>query len=131
MRMTSTSASSVRTRYTLNNIGSLKSIITMQPQEKSARVLLGLHGNSTEGFLLKNLFCLECMWYIHSLEHFARGPLLFYLPIRDHSEACSGHPTDTADYGGSGKTVEAVLCDRNGKSSCFFDAGHGGSYTNC
>ena len=33
--------------HTLNNIGSL-------------RVLLGLHGNSTEGFFLENLYCLEC-----------------------------------------------------------------------
>ena len=32
----------------------------MQPQENPARVLLGLHGNNTEGFLLKNLYCLEC-----------------------------------------------------------------------
>ena len=34
--------------------------MTMQPQEKPARVLLGLHGDSTEGFLLKNQYCLEC-----------------------------------------------------------------------
>ena len=61
--------------YTLNNIGSSKRIIqyyyhatpgepctiTMQPQENPARVLLGLHGKSTEGFLLKNLYCLECI----------------------------------------------------------------------
>ena len=33
----------------------------MQPQENPARVLLGLHGNSTEGFFLKNLYCLECI----------------------------------------------------------------------
>ena len=33
----------------------------MQPQENPARVLLGLHVNSIEGFLLRNLFCLECM----------------------------------------------------------------------
>ena len=33
----------------------------MQPQENPARVLLGLHGDSTEGFLLKNQYCLECM----------------------------------------------------------------------
>ena len=32
----------------------------MQPQENPARVLLGLYGNSTEGFLLKNQYCLEC-----------------------------------------------------------------------
>ena len=32
----------------------------MQPQENPARVLLGLHGDSTEGFCLKNLYCLEC-----------------------------------------------------------------------
>ena len=32
----------------------------MQFQENPARVLLGLHGDSTEGFLLKNLYCLEC-----------------------------------------------------------------------
>ena len=33
----------------------------MQPQENPCRVLLGLHGNSTERFILKNLYCLECM----------------------------------------------------------------------
>ena len=33
----------------------------MQPQESLCRVLLGLHGNSTEAFLLKNLYCLECI----------------------------------------------------------------------
>ena len=32
----------------------------MQPQENPARVLLGLHGDCTEGFFLKNLYCLEC-----------------------------------------------------------------------
>ena len=32
----------------------------MQPQENRCRVLLGLHGNSTEGFFLNNLYCLEC-----------------------------------------------------------------------
>ena len=31
----------------------------MQPQEDPTRVLQGLHGNSTQGFLLKNLYCLE------------------------------------------------------------------------
>ena len=35
----------------------------MQPQENPARVLLGLHCDSTEGFILKNLFCLE--WSNH------------------------------------------------------------------
>ena len=30
---------------------------------KQYRALLGLHGNSTEGFLLKNLYCLECIVY--------------------------------------------------------------------
>ena len=34
----------------------------MQPQENPARVLLGLHGDCTEGFLLKNLCCLECTY---------------------------------------------------------------------
>ena len=35
--------------------------ITMQPQENPCRVLLGLHGNSTKGLFLKNLYCLECI----------------------------------------------------------------------
>ena len=35
------------------------STITMQPQENPARVFLGLHGSSTEGLFLKNLYCLE------------------------------------------------------------------------
>ena len=38
----------------------------MQPQENPARVLLGLHGNSTERFLLKNLYCLECITMIQN-----------------------------------------------------------------
>ena len=33
----------------------------MQPQENPCRVLLGLHGDCTEGFFLKNLYCLDCM----------------------------------------------------------------------
>ena len=33
----------------------------MQPQENPCRVLLRLHGNSTEGIFLKNLYCLECI----------------------------------------------------------------------
>ena len=37
--------------YTLNNIGSL---------EGALQYLLGLHGNGTEGFFLKNRYCLEC-----------------------------------------------------------------------
>ena len=41
------------------------STITIQPQENPARVLLGLHGNSTQGFFLKNLYCLECtVWSV-------------------------------------------------------------------
>ena len=43
----------------------------MQPQENPARVLLGLHCNSTEGFYLKNLYCLECNIY-HYLCVFSR-----------------------------------------------------------
>ena len=35
--------------YTLSNMG--------------CRVLLGLHGDCTEGFFLKNLYCLECTFY--------------------------------------------------------------------
>ena len=47
--------------YTLNNIGSLK--ITLQYNHHATpgcRVLLGFCGDCTEGFLLKNLYCLEC-----------------------------------------------------------------------
>ena len=33
----------------------------MQPQAKPCRVLLGLHGDNTERFFLKNLYCLECV----------------------------------------------------------------------
>ena len=35
----------------------------MQPQENPARILLGLQGGSTEGFLLQNLYCLECILF--------------------------------------------------------------------
>ena len=47
---------------TINNIGSLKKTFNtnMQPQENPTRVLLGLHDNSTEGFLLKKLYCDIC-----------------------------------------------------------------------
>ena len=38
--------------YTLNNIGSL--------EQCNPRTALALHGDSTEGFFLKNLYCLEC-----------------------------------------------------------------------
>ena len=37
----------------------------MQPQENPARVHLELHGNSTEGLFLKNLYCLDC-WPHHN-----------------------------------------------------------------
>ena len=37
----------------------------MQPQENPARVLQGLHGESSEVFLLKNLYCLECRDLLH------------------------------------------------------------------
>ena len=33
----------------------------MQPRDNPARVLLGLHGDSTQGFFLNNLYCLECI----------------------------------------------------------------------
>ena len=33
----------------------------MQPQENPCRVILGLHGDCTEGFFLKNLYCLDCI----------------------------------------------------------------------
>ena len=42
------------------------SIITMQPQENPCRILLGLHGNSTEGLFLKNLYCLQ--WTFTNLD---------------------------------------------------------------
>ena len=32
----------------------------MQSKEKPARVIQGSHGDSTEGFLLNNLYCSEC-----------------------------------------------------------------------
>ena len=35
------------------------STIIMQPPENPCRVLLGLQGDSTEGFFLKKLYCLE------------------------------------------------------------------------
>ena len=34
-------------------------------QENPARVLQGLHGKSTQGFFLKNLYCLECIIILH------------------------------------------------------------------
>ena len=34
----------------------------MQPQENPCRVFLGLQGNSTEGFFLKKLYCLQYVY---------------------------------------------------------------------
>ena len=50
------SASAQPFHYIVNNIDSLKR--TLQYYYHAAP--LGLHGNSTEGFLLRNLYCLEC-----------------------------------------------------------------------
>ena len=47
-------------KYTLNNIGSLKRTLQYYYHATPCRILLGLHGISTEGFLLKNQYCLEC-----------------------------------------------------------------------
>ena len=49
-------------RYTKHYRFFRRNPITMQPQKNPCRVLLELHGNSTEGFFLKNLYCLECMF---------------------------------------------------------------------
>ena len=46
----------------------------MQPQENPARVLLGLHGDCIEGFLLKNLYCLECTVLIRQILMYKDGP---------------------------------------------------------
>ena len=45
----------------------------MQPQENPARVLPGLHGNSTEGFLLNDLYCLEVSGKSGSACHMRRS----------------------------------------------------------
>ena len=50
------------------------STITMQPRENPARVLLGLHGDCTEGFLLNNLHCLECTGHTEILHHSPSKP---------------------------------------------------------
>ena len=51
-----------------------------------------------------------------------------YLPLRDHRKACTGHCQCGLRWlqmrqtcFPSEKAVEAILSDRNGKSSCFFD----------
>ena len=48
--------------YTISNIGSVEGTLQynyhVTPGEP--RVLLGLHGDCTERFFLKNLYCLEC-----------------------------------------------------------------------
>ena len=46
--------------HTLNNIGSLKRALQYYYHSTPAKVLLGLHGDSTEWFLLNNQYCLEC-----------------------------------------------------------------------
>ena len=50
----------------LDSLKKTFSTITMQPQENHARVHPWLYGNSTEGFLLKNLNCLK--WRIKKSE---------------------------------------------------------------
>ena len=47
--------------YTLNNIGSLKRTLQYNHHATPREPLLGLHGDSTEGFLLKSLYWLERM----------------------------------------------------------------------
>ena len=56
----------------LNNIGHIKRTLQYyyHATPGEPRVLLGLHGDSTEGFLLKNLYCLECSV---SLQSFGAG----------------------------------------------------------
>ena len=44
--------------------------MTMQLQENSFRILLGLNGNSTEEFFLKNLYCLDSFLVSTSLTLF-------------------------------------------------------------
>ena len=55
----------------------------MQPQDNPARVLLGLHGDSTEWFLLKNPYCLECITNIGTTP----GPTPFN-PVQDYYPHC-------------------------------------------
>ena len=49
--------------YTLNNICSIEETLQYNHHAtpgEPCKVLLGLHGDCTEGFFLKNLYCLEC-----------------------------------------------------------------------
>ena len=51
-------------QYTLNNIGSSERTLQYYyhaAQENPCRVILWLNSNSTEGFFLNNLYCLECI----------------------------------------------------------------------
>ena len=61
----------------------------MQPRENPARVPRGLQGDCTEGFLLKNLYCLECSSVINAGILFWPNSMLQYSwPI-----VCNAGPT--------------------------------------
>ena len=53
----------------------------MQLQENPCSVLLGLHGNSTEGFLLKNLYCLECIYGMYVVLFSTRMLMAYFIKM--------------------------------------------------
>ena len=57
-----------RTLQTIWVLGRKPCVVLLLPC-KPWRVLLGLHANSTEGFFLKNLYCLECMQYLTGITY--------------------------------------------------------------
>ena len=62
--------------------------MTMQPQENPTRFLMCLHGNSTEGFLLKNLYCLEYIMctddHVHIIMILQNSTSIFILNYYNH-----------------------------------------------
>ena len=86
----------IATCYTLNNIGSLEGT----SQENPCRVLLGLHGNSTERFFLKNLECssmLDRRLWDYKLVSDVGSALLPFNPVlvwdTVHAAASTAHQT--------------------------------------
>ena len=66
----------------------------MQPQQNPARVLLGLHGNSTERFLLKNLYCLEQKMFLPR----PRVKVSIVGSFRDREVACSASDRQGSNF---------------------------------
>ena len=72
----------------------------MQPQENPARVLLGLHGNSTERFFLKNIECssmLDRRLWDYKLVSDVGSALLSFIPVLVWDTVHAAASSDSSD----------------------------------